>query len=130
MCTFEDEFRELVDIVKKLRSKDGCPWDRKQTVVSLKKYLKEEFAELLLAIDNNDPQNLCEEAGDLLFLIVMIAEINSECKVFEITDVLHTVCEKLIRRHPHVFAGVQVEDEAALRRQWEMIKAQEKSKRN
>jgi MazG family protein len=130
MRKIEEEFRELVDIVKKLRGENGCPWDKKQTTVSLTKYLREEFNELLLAIDNNDPDNLCEEAGDLLFLIVMIAEINSESKIFELADVITTIREKLIRRHPHVFAGVKVEDEEGLRRQWQMIKSQEKSKRN
>jgi len=130
MCEIEKQFRELLDIVKKLRGKSGCPWDKKQTITSLTKYLREEFNELLLAIDNNDMENLCEEAGDLLFLIVMIAEINAESKVFDIADVINAICEKLIRRHPHVFAGVTVEDEEALRTQWQMIKSQEKSKRN
>jgi tetrapyrrole methylase family protein / MazG family protein len=126
----EKAFISLVDTIKKLRSENGCPWDKKQTIVSLTKYLQEEFDELLLAINNNDMDNLCEEAGDLLFLILMLAEINSEHKVFEIKDVLDTINEKLIRRHPHVFAGVQVKDEEALRKQWQMIKAEEKSKKN
>jgi tetrapyrrole methylase family protein / MazG family protein len=123
-------FRILVDIVKKLRSENGCPWDKRQTINSLTKYLHEEFNELLLAISNNDPDNLCEEAGDLLFLILMIAEINSENNTFEITDVIHSINEKLIRRHPHVFAGVQIEDEEALKKQWQAIKAEEKLKKN
>jgi|WetSurMetagenome_2_1015567.scaffolds.fasta_scaffold33694_5 tetrapyrrole methylase family protein / MazG family protein len=126
----EKAFISLVDTIKKLRSENGCPWDKKQTIVSLTKYLQEEFDELLFAINNNDMDNLCEEAGDLLFLILMLAEINSEHKIFEIKDVLDTINEKLIRRHPHVFAGVQVKDEEALRKQWQMIKAEEKSKKN
>lgn len=130
MQNSEQAFRKLVDIIKKLRSENGCPWDKKQTIVSLTKYLQEEFDELLLAITNNDLNNLCEEAGDLLFLILMLAEINSEQKVFEIKDVLDSINEKLIRRHPHVFAGVQVKDEEALRKQWQAIKAEEKSKKN
>ncbi len=130
MHKIEEEFRELVDIVKKLRGDDGCPWDKKQTIISLIKYLREEFNELLLAIDKNDPENLCEETGDLLFLLVMIAEINSENKVFDLGDVLTAISEKLRRRHPHVFGGVRIEDEAELRRQWQRIKAQEKAKRN
>lgn len=130
MHSSEQAFRKLTDIIKKLRSEAGCPWDKRQTIASLTKYLQEEFDELLLAIANNDAENLCEEAGDLLFLILMLAEINSEQKIFEITDVLNGVNEKLIRRHPHVFAGAQVEDEEALRKQWQAIKDKEKSKKN
>ncbi len=129
MYEIEKAFLDLVDIVKILRGENGCPWDKKQTIISLTKYLREEFNELLLAIDNNDPENICEEAGDLLFLIVMIAMISSESKTFELIDVINTIREKLVRRHPHVFAGVQIKDEEALRKQWEMIKAQEKSKK-
>lgn len=130
MQNSEKAFSSLVSTIKKLRGENGCPWDKKQTIISLTKYLQEEFDELLLAINNNDMDNLCEEAGDLLFLILMLAEINSEHKIFEIKDVLDTINEKLIRRHPHVFAGVQVKDEEALRKQWQMIKAEEKSKKN
>ena len=130
MRNSEQAFRKLVDIIKKLRGENGCPWDKRQTIASLTKYLQEEFDELLMAIANNDLDNLCEEAGDMLFLILMLAEINSEKKVFEITDVFDTINEKLIRRHPHVFAGVQIEDEEALRKQWQAIKAEEKSKKN
>jgi tetrapyrrole methylase family protein / MazG family protein len=128
MHNSEQAFRKLTDIIKKLRSEEGCPWDKRQTIASLTKYLQEEFDELLLAIANNDTDNLCEEAGDLLFLILMLAEINSEQKIFEITDVLNGVNEKLIRRHPHVFAGVQIKDDEALRKQWQAIKDKEKSK--
>ena len=130
MQKIADDFAQLVDIVKMLRGENGCPWDRKQTISSLTKYLHEEFNELLQAIENNDPDNLCEEAGDLLFLIVMIAKISTENNAFDISDVLTTISQKLIRRHPHVFAGVRLEDEEALRRQWEHIKSQEKLKKN
>jgi tetrapyrrole methylase family protein / MazG family protein len=126
----EQAFKKLANIIKKLRSENGCPWDKRQTISSLTKYLQEEFDELLLAITNNDMENLCEEAGDMLFLILMLAEINSEQNVFEIKDVLDCINEKLIRRHPHVFAGVQVKDEEALRKQWQTIKDNEKSKKN
>jgi tetrapyrrole methylase family protein/MazG family protein len=123
-------FGNLLDIVIKLRSDNGCPWDRKQSVSSLSKYLREEFDELLLAIANNDPENLCEEAGDVLFLIVMLAQINSEEKLFDLFDILSAINKKMIRRHPHVFAGVQITDEDELRRQWQVIKAEEKLKKN
>ena len=94
--------------------------------VSLKKYLIEEFEEILEAVENNDLTNLCEELGDFLYLIVMIAEINRENKAFSLRNVLEGVNEKLIRRHPHVFSGTTVADESALRKQWEKIKAAEK----
>jgi tetrapyrrole methylase family protein / MazG family protein len=123
-------FSKLIEIVKELRGKKGCPWDKKQTVTSLTKYLREEFDELLQAISNNDLDNMCEEAGDMMFLLVMLAEINAENKAFEIVDVIERINMKLIRRHPHVFAGVRIDDEDALRRQWLAIKAEEKSKRN
>jgi tetrapyrrole methylase family protein / MazG family protein len=130
MRNTEQAFRKLVEIVKELRGKTGCPWDKRQTIASLTKYLREEFDELMLAIANNDLDNLCEESGDMMFLLVMLAEINSEKMSFEIVDVLDNINEKLIRRHPHVFAGVQIDDEDALNRQWLAIKAEEKSKRN
>jgi tetrapyrrole methylase family protein / MazG family protein len=130
MQNIEQAFRKLVEIVKELRGKNGCPWDKKQTIASLTKYLQEEFDELMLAISNNDQANLCEEAGDMMFLLVMVAEINSENESFAIVDVLDNINEKLIRRHPHVFAGVQIDDEEALKKQWLSIKAEEKLKRN
>ena len=130
MRDIEQEFKKLTVIVKELRGNNGCPWDKKQTIFSLRKYLQEEFDELLQAIANNDMENLCEEAGDMMFLLVMLAEINSENMAFEIADVIECINMKLIRRHPHVFAGVQINDEDALRRQWLTIKAEEKLKRN
>jgi tetrapyrrole methylase family protein / MazG family protein len=130
MCNAEQAFRKLIGIVKELRSENGCPWDKKQTIASLTKYLREEFDELMLAISNNDPDNLCEEAGDMMFLLVMVAEINSESNSFTINDVVRSINEKLVRRHPHVFAGVQIDDEQALTKQWLAIKAKEKLKRN
>ena len=130
MRNTEQTFRKLVEIVKELRGKNGCPWDKKQTIASLTKYLREEFDELMLAISNNDLDNLCEEAGDMMFLLIMLAEINSENDSFAIVDVLDNINKKLIRRHPHVFAGLQVNDEEALKMQWLAIKAEEKSKRN
>jgi tetrapyrrole methylase family protein / MazG family protein len=130
MRNTEKAFVKLIAIVKELRGENGCPWDKKQTMTSLTKYLREEFDELMQAISNNDLDNLCEEAGDMMFLLVMLAEINAKNKAFEIVDVIERINMKLIRRHPHVFAGVQIDDEDSLRRQWLAIKAEEKSKRN
>jgi len=129
MYHIESQFSRLVEIVKTLRGDNGCPWDKRQTTESLVKYLKSEVDELLAAIDNVDPSNLCEELGDVLFILVMIAEINETEKSFSLSDVLSGITEKLIRRHPHVFAGKQVSDEQELREQWEKIKAMEKAKK-
>ena len=98
MRNTEQAFTKLITIVKELRGKNGCPWDKKQTMASLTEYLREEFNELLQAISNNDLENLCEEAGDMMFLLVILAEINSENKAFEIFDVIDCINTKLIRR--------------------------------
>lgn len=122
-------FFDLITTVQELRGENGCPWDKRQTTTSLVKYLQSEFAELLTAIDNGDTENLQEELGDLLFLIVMIAQINHEEGNFSIDQVLTGVTEKLIRRHPHVFAGVTISSEQELQEQWQRIKSMEKSKK-
>ena len=124
------QFEALLLTVKTLRGKKGCPWDQKQTTKSLRKYLIEEFEEILEAVDKGDLANLCEELGDFLYLIVMLSDINSEQEKFSLRDVLEGVNEKLKRRHPHVFAGAEVADETALRKQWEDIKAAEKAIKN
>lgn len=129
MYQLEPLFLRLTETVKTLRGENGCPWDKRQTTNSLVKYLRSEFDELLLAIENEDTENLCEELGDLLFIIVMIAEIHSEGGKFSISQVLDGITEKLIRRHPHVFAGEQVSSEQELQEQWQRIKALEKSKK-
>lgn len=119
-------FPALVDTVKELRGDKGCPWDKRQTAETLTKYLQSELNELLIAIDNGDTDNLCEELGDLLYLIVMVSQINSECGFFSIDDVIAGINSKLIRRHPHVFENqIHLSDEE-LRQQWQRIKAEEK----
>ncbi len=122
-------FFQLVQTIITLRGDDGCPWDKRQTTASLVKYLNSEFDELIAAINNNDTENICEELGDLLYLILMISQINDEEGKFNVTQVIEGVTEKLIRRHPHVFAGVEVKNEQELREQWQKIKAEEKSKK-
>ena len=119
---------DLISTIKKLRGKDGCPWDKRQSSSSLLRYLKSECDELVIAIENNDQVNVCEELGDLLYLIVMISEIQNDHGDFNLSDVIRTVTEKLIRRHPHVFAGQPYENEEQLATQWKAIKAQEKKK--
>ncbi len=120
---------ELIETIKLLRGEQGCPWDKKQTTESLRKYLIEEFAEILEAIDNHDLQNLSEELGDFLYLIVMISDINESNGTFSLVDVIRGINDKLIRRHPHVFSGAVVKDEKELRNQWNKIKAAEKAEK-
>jgi len=119
---------ELLSTVRALRSEKGCPWDKKQSTSSLVEYFHEEFDELMDAIKKQDHQNICEELGDLLFLIVMVSEISKENNYFHFPDVVHHVNQKLIRRHPHVFAGKTYKNEEELAKQWQNIKAIEKKK--
>ncbi len=118
--------KKLISTVKELRGENGCPWDRKQTPETLVKYIREEFKELLAAIELEDSLNVCEESGDILFLLVILAEIHTEKESYTFGDVITSITEKLIRRHPHVFSDSKVKDEEELRKQWEDIKAQEK----
>lgn len=118
--------QNLLDTIETLRGEQGCPWDRKQTCTSLTKYLRSECEELLAAINNNDHNNTCEELGDVLYLLIMIAEINKDLGLFGFEDVIKSINAKLIRRHPHVFAGQPYENEEQLAAQWQAIKAQEK----
>ncbi len=120
------EFLRLRDIIARLRSVDGCPWDQRQTPKSLKKYLLEETEELAQAIDRDDPDHVCEEIGDLFYILGMLTAMYSDQDCFTATDALSSICEKMIRRHPHVFADAATGDDEALRRQWEAIKADEK----
>ena len=97
------DIAELVEIVSILRSPNGCEWDRAQDFESMKKCLADETEEVLKAVDNKDYANLQEELGDVLLQVVMNSQIASENGLFTFNDVVQTLCEKLIRRHPHVF---------------------------
>jgi MazG family protein len=119
-------FAELCEIVAKLRGPNGCPWDREQTHESLLPALVEEAYEVAGAVRAKDVANFREELGDLLLLIVMHAEIASEAGEFKIDNVISEVTEKLIRRHPHVFAESDARDSGAVVKQWEAIKRDEK----
>jgi len=120
-------FDLFVDIVRQLRSAPGCPWDREQSPATLKRYLLEETRELLEAIDANDQLHTKEESGDLLYLIILLAQIHKEDEHYDIGDVLDTITAKMIRRHPHVFADEKIETVAELRQKWLEIKKSEKS---
>lgn len=119
-------FQTLVDIVAKLRSKDGCPWDREQTHKSLREHLLEESYEVLEAIDTGDWPELGVELGDLLLQIVLHAQIAEEAGEFQLADVLSSINRKLINRHPHVFGTVKADTSAEVLHNWEIIKAKER----
>jgi nucleoside triphosphate diphosphatase len=121
------DFAKLCQIVAKLRSPGGCPWDCEQTHESLLPALIEEAYEVAGAVRAKDSANFREELGDLLLLIVMHAEIASESDQFDINGVLKAVTEKLIRRHPHVFGKSDARDSSAVLKQWESIKRAEKT---
>ena len=99
----KEKFIELIRITKKLRSEDGCPWDKEQTLESLRSHIIEESYEVIEAIDLKDYENLKEELGDLLLQILLISNIAEEQNLFSLEDVIDTHSKKLIRRHPHVF---------------------------
>lgn len=129
MAADNSRFNELTDIMARLRAEDGCPWDKKQTPQTLKPYLLEELHELLEAIDTGQPTHIMEELGDLMFLVVFVASIYSEQKIFSMNDVLTAITEKMIRRHPHVFSGLTVDSEMDLRQRWLTIKEEEREKK-
>ena len=112
----------VYELVKKLRSKDGCPWDRKQTNKSIKNDLIEEAYEVIDAIEREDDNSLMEELGDLLFLVLMHIRIKEEEGSFTLLDVTSGIIDKMIYRHPHVFGNVRLETEEELLKQWEKSK--------
>jgi len=120
------DFKDLVEIMEKLRSEDGCPWDRKQTHDTLKPYMIEEAYEVLEAIDQEDHYLLEEELGDLMLQVVFHAQIADENGFFDVDDVIDQICNKLVRRHPHVFSDVVAETSEDVLVNWEAIKREEK----
>lgn len=123
-------FQRLVDIVARLRAPDGCPWDQEQTPQSAAPYLIEEAFEAAEAIDAHDPQAMKEELGDLLLQVVFQTQMIADTSAaFTIADVANAVTEKLIRRHPHVFADTKVANSTEVLANWEQIKREEKPTR-
>ncbi|MCS5664078.1 MAG: nucleoside triphosphate pyrophosphohydrolase [Flavobacteriales bacterium] len=120
-------FGRLLDIMDDLRAK--CPWDKKQTMDSLRHLTIEETYELCDAILDDDMEEVKKELGDILLHIVFYAKIGSEKKAFDIADVLTGICEKLIFRHPHIYGDVEVQDEEEVKRNWEKLKLKEKGER-
>jgi tetrapyrrole methylase family protein / MazG family protein len=124
------EFTRLVEIVARLRAPGGCPWDREQTIDSLKPFVLEETYEVLDTIDHHDHEALREELGDFLYQAVFLAQLEEEAGHFGIADSIRSAADKLVRRHPHVFARdkgeAPLESAGQVRARWEEIKAQER----
>lgn len=125
MCTFSS----LIEVMDTLRSEKGCPWDREQTLESLREYLIEESYEVLDKIHRSDFHGLMEELGDLLFEIIFLAKIASDMGKFTIFDVIEEIREKMIRRHPHVFGESQFDTSDEVSINWHKIKETEENKR-
>jgi len=126
MNTEHTPFEELVTIMKRLRGPGGCPWDAEQTHESLTRYLLEETYEVIEAIESKSAGHLKEELGDLLLQPVFHAAIAEEAGTFTMDDIILSLCDKLVRRHPHVFGDLQIADSAAQIENWEQIKKTEK----
>ena len=119
---------KLIDITKKLRSEDGCPWDKELTLKDLKPYILEEAYEIIDALEKNDKDNIKEEAGDLLLQIIFISNICEENKDFNFSDVILQLSDKLIRRHPHVFGNKIADTAEDAKEIWDYQKKSEKTK--
>ena len=120
---------ELIEVIKKLRAPDGCPWDREQTHSSLKPNMLEEAYEAVDAIDENSMPHLKEELGDVLLQVLLHSQIASENGNFNIDDVAKELKEKLIHRHPHVFGDISVKNSDEVKKNWDILKAEEKTER-
>ena len=120
------EFEKLLDLIAQLRAEDGCPWDREQTPATIKRYLLEEVYELVDAVDNDAPDQVAEELGDLIFMAIFLASLYGEQDQFQMEQVLQRVGEKMVRRHPHVFGDREVDSALQVKLNWEEIKRREK----
>ncbi|MGC4092059.1 MAG: nucleoside triphosphate pyrophosphohydrolase [Polyangiaceae bacterium] len=119
-------FPALVELMQRLLAPDGCPWDREQSFESLRKYVLEEACEVIDAVDSGDREHLCEELGDLALQVAFMGELGRSEGSFGPDDVVRGIVEKLVRRHPHVFADASAKDADEVLQNWERIKAQEK----
>jgi MazG family protein len=125
-----DEFWKLVEVVARLRAPDGCPWDREQTLESIRPFTLEETYEVLEAIDAGDDAGLAEELGDLLLQVILYAQIAADEGRFDLVPVLSGLIAKLIRRHPHVFGEEQAHSSDQVIRNWDRVKQQEKPRKS
>ncbi len=124
--TVSYSLQDLLDIMAKLRAPEGCPWDREQTHASLLKYLIEEAYEFIDAVENRDIPNMREELGDVLLQVVFHAQLAKERGDFDFSQVAHSLSDKLVRRHPHVFGADKLADADAVVKKWEELKREEK----
>lgn len=118
-------FKNLLEVAETLLGPEGCPWDRQQTLFTLQPYLLEEVHELIEAIDKEIPEKIVEELGDVFYALVFIGKLGEINQLFTIESALRDVAEKLIRRHPHVFAKLKVDSIDEIAQNWETIKKQE-----
>ncbi len=125
-----NEFSSLVQLITDLRGPNGCEWDKQQTHHTLAPYAIEETFEMVEALESGVDSDICEELGDVLFQVVIHAQLAAERNAFKIEDVIKSINEKLVRRHPHVFSDVQVSGTDEIIKNWESIKAQEKKIKN
>ena len=130
MPTTGERFERAVEIMARLRAPGGCPWDREQSVDTIKPYTLEEAYEVLEAIDNRDWPELTGELGDLLLQVLFYSQMAREEGHFSVDDVLDRLANKLVDRHPHVFGDVKADTPAEVLRNWEALKAQEKEKKH
>ena len=123
-----EEFDKLVEIIRKLRGPDGCPWDRKQNFGSMRNNFIEELYEFIEGLDENNFDLMKEELGDILLHIVFYSILGEEKNKFNLKDIINNISEKLVTRHPHVFGDVKVKDSDEVIYNWEKIKKQEKKR--
>jgi tetrapyrrole methylase family protein / MazG family protein len=124
-----EAFVELLEVIAKLRSPEGCPWDRQQTLATIKPYTLEETYELLEAIDSDDNVAICEELGDVLLQVVLDAQIAKDEQRFDILSVMDGITKKMVERHPHVFGDAVAENAEDVSQHWDQAKRKEKSDR-
>jgi MazG family protein len=120
---------DLISIIKTLHSPNGCPWDRKQKIANYKEYVVEEVYELLEAIDSGKSEAVCEELGDVLLLIVTLAHMYDKKSLFDFSDVVDGIANKMVARHPHVFAGKKARNAEEVIKHWMEQKSKEKSRK-
>lgn len=118
-------FLRLVRIMDQLRAPGGCPWDRKQSAGTVKDYLLEEAYEVVAAVEDHSPGHVCEELGDLLFLVIFLTRVYEEERAFDLNEVMEGIAAKMIRRHPHVFGTEKVATAEEVREKWHKIKQDE-----
>jgi MazG family protein len=125
----DDAFRELVEIMARLRADDGCPWDREQGLPDLAKYIREEAEELAAAVEQEDLRAVREELGDILFNLLHAARIAEELGAFDIGRVIEGARDKIVRRHPHVFGDAKASTTEEVLAHWNRVKAEERKAR-